>query len=336
MNVIEQPVPVEASLADELIAFWEAIFGVSFAGLRGVLAGEELGENRDFFLLAREGTRLLGTSHVTIGNADRTVGGLGEVAVDPEFRGRGIAHALCAKARDVFRDHGGEALFLATSAPNAARVYGRLGWRAVTGSRVMLLTFGPQSPEEYLEDHFRRTSPLSVAPATAVDRTAIIPLLVSPHDWCVLDANVRIFSTRYVAQVSCMGLYPRYQAVRDSGRGNWFAARADDGRVVGLATARFVGDGRCRVDGFSHPLHLGCLAALIDESVRWGFAQGASVVEAVVSEEDAAKLAQFELAGFRAVGSSDSLPLPGRELRMLRLELPVATGSGAVAGQREV
>ena len=83
----------------------------------------------------------------------------------------------------MFRDHGGEALFLATSAPNAARVYDSLGWRRLLGSRVMLLTFGPQSPEEYVEEHLRRTGPVSVGPATAADRTAIIPLLVSPHEW---------------------------------------------------------------------------------------------------------------------------------------------------------
>jgi GNAT superfamily N-acetyltransferase len=326
MNIIEQQVPVEPSLAEELIAFWEAIFGMSFAGLRDVLAGGELGQNRDAFFLAREGTRLVGTSHLTIGVASRAVGGLGEVAVDPEFRGRGIAHAICATARDVFRDQRGEALFLGTTAPNAARVYGRLGWRALAGTHVMLLTFGPPSAEAYLEEHFRRTSPVSVAPATAADRTAMIPLLVSPHDWRVLDANVRVFSTRYATQSSCMGLYPRYQTIRVNGRGNWFAAHTDDGRVAGLATARFAGEERCRVDGFSHPLHLGCMAALIDESARWGRAQGASVVEAVVSEEDATKLAQFESVGFRAVGSAESLPLPDRELGMLCLELPAATG----------
>ena len=230
MNIIEQQVPVEPRLAEELIGFWETIFDISFAGLRGVLAGEETKHNCDILFLAREGSRLVGTSHVTMERASRQIGGLGEVAVDPDFRGRGIANTLCARARDTFRDHGGRAIFLGTTARNAARIYSRLGWRTLAGTNVMLLTFGPQSSEEFLANHFHDTTPISVASATATDRTAIIPLLVPPHDWRVLDANVGLFSTRYRIQDSCMGLYPRYQAIREGKRGNWFVAHQPGAR----------------------------------------------------------------------------------------------------------
>ena len=47
----------------------------------------------------------------------------------------------------------------------------------------------------------------------------MIPLLISPHDWQVLDANTAMFSTRYSLQPSCMGLYRRYSAVAGDGPG---------------------------------------------------------------------------------------------------------------------
>jgi GNAT superfamily N-acetyltransferase len=323
MEITQWQVPIEPSLADELVAFWEAIFGISFAWLRGVLAGEEARYNRDILFLAREGTRLVGTSHITFGRATCEVGGLGEVAVDPEFRGRGIANLLCARARDVFRAQGGQAMFLGTTMPNAARVYSRLGWRTLAGTHVMLLTFGPQSSEEYLDDHFCQTPSVSVVSATAADRTMIIPLLVSPHDWCVLDANVRMFSTRYAMQNSCMGLYPQYQAIREGKRGNWFVARADNGCVVGLSTVRLDERGRARIDGFAHHRHMSCTSSLIEASIRWGTAHGASEFEAVISRGDHAKLAHFKLAGFRAVAAADPIELDGRRLDTAHLEMPV-------------
>jgi GNAT superfamily N-acetyltransferase len=325
MEITERQVPLEPSLADELVHFWETIFGTSFAWLRGVLAGEEVGNNCDILFICREGTRLVGTSHITFGRATCEVGGLGEVAVDPEFRGRGIGNALCARARDVFRAHSGQAMFLGTTAPNAARVYNRLGWRTLTGTHVMLLTFGPQSSEEFLEDHFQCTAPISVASATAADRTTIIPLLTFPHEWCVLDANVGMFSTRYATQDSCMGLYPRYQTIREGKRGNWFVARAANGRVVGLSTVRLDERGRARVDGFAHRRHASCMGSLIDASMRWGNAHAASEFDAVISEDDQAKLAHFKLAGFRPASAADPFELEGRRLDAAHLEAPAAT-----------
>jgi GNAT superfamily N-acetyltransferase len=324
MDITELQTPIEPILAEELIAFWESIFGISFEWLRGVLAGEERQSNRDLFFLGREGGRLVGTCHLTIGGVVRQVGGIGEVATDPEFRHRGIANELCTRARDKFREEGGRALFLGTTAPNAARVYQRLGWRTLPGTHVMLLTFGSDSHRAFFGDYFRGTSAASAGPATAADRTAIIPLMVAPHDWCVLDANVGMYSTRYATQDSCMGLYPRFEAVRDHDQGDWFAARTEDGRVIGLATVRAGGADRLSVDAFAHSLYMNCMADLIDESVQWGRRQGAAALEAIVSEEDGTKLAQFELAGFRAVRTMDSLPLPGRQLPGICLELPLA------------
>ena len=324
MEIIEKQVPIESSLAESLIRFWESIFKISFAELRGVLTGEEVQENDDIFFLACEENRLVGTSHITMKRPDCRIAGLGEVAVDPAFRGRGIAGALCSHARDAFRNRGGEAIFLGTSAPNAARVYARLGWEFLPGTSVMLQTLGPASPQEFLASHFDEAGPVLIAEATAADRLGVIPLLVAPHEWQVLDANLQMFSTRYAQQNSCMGLYPRYQAIRDGGRGNWYSARTRDGRVVGLSSVRVHGDGKSQIDAFAHSRHLGCMSSLIENAAQWATSKGAATLQAHVLEDDAAKLELFEQAGFRTVALADPLETSGQRLPALHLEMPAS------------
>ncbi len=44
-----QEVPIAKKVRKPLIAFWEAMFGVSFAELRQIMCGEEQPAQRDFF-----------------------------------------------------------------------------------------------------------------------------------------------------------------------------------------------------------------------------------------------------------------------------------------------
>ena len=172
--------------------------------------------------------------------ACRVLGGLGEVGTSPAARRTGIATALTQQALDDFRDRGGQALFLGTVNPAAARIYHRLGWRKLAGARLMVNVLNGDSPEEFLVDYFRgsRRETLSVRAPSPADRAPMIPLLAAPHDWQVLDFNVGVMSTRYAVLDSCLGLYRRYAAIAGDGRGAWFCAGTDRGNVVGLSTAR--------------------------------------------------------------------------------------------------
>ena len=167
-------------------------------------------------------------------------------------------------------------------------------------------------------------STVTVTAATPGDRTAMIPLLVSPHDFCVLDANVGIFSTQYELQSSCMGLYPRYQKLREDGRGEWFAARANDGRVVGLSTVRLDSDGAARLDGFAHHCHADSQDLLISQAAHWAAGHAASVLEAIIAVTDQQKLAGFEALGFRNTGVATPLNLDGQNIHTVRLEKSLA------------
>ena len=312
-------VPTSEELAQELIERWETIFQHPFEELRGVLAAAEVDHNHDILYLIRKGEALAGTCHLTISKSNPELGGLGEVTTSPEFRSMGIAATLCEQARDEFRAVGGQALFLGTINPGAARIYNRLGWVKLAGANVMALITAGESPEEFLVDYFRSGGSVQVTTGTPAHRIPMIPLILSAHEWQVLDANVNLFSTRYVVQNSCMGLYPRYEELSQGG-GVWFSARTDGGRLVGLSTVVLDEPGRCWVDGFTHRNYSNVWEELIGAAMDWGFGQGATSSLTALSSEDDSKKVLFESLGFRETGTGDDFDLDGRMVKSIHLE----------------
>ena len=190
------------------------------------------------------------------------------------------------------------------------------------------ITGGAGSPEAFLVDYFRERGSAEVTLGTAADRIPIIPLLLSPHDWQVLDANVSRMSTRYTTLTSCMGLYPRYQALTQDGRGAWFSARTHRGQSVGLATVRIDDTShKAQVDGFTHHNFYSVWSDLIEAAIRWGTDRGASVMRAVVSLEDEEKQALFASLGFGQTGKGDEFNIGGRRVAAIHLERTTATVS---------
>lgn len=330
--------PLSAELTDELAGFWEEIFGTSFDDSREVLGnGIDVGRNRDTVWLihprpvadsAGDGQpELAATCQLTVPNDLPALGGLGGVATAPDCRRQGLGERLCREGRDLFREGGGEALFLGTINPSAARVYFRLGWRRLAGSTVMANITADLSPEEFLVDWFRgATGAVTVRPGSAHARVAMIPLLLVPHDEQVLDANIDLLSTRYATQNSCMGLYPRYAELA-AGGGAWFGGWCEEGRLVGLATARPLSEATdeagltMQVDGCVHRVARAAWRDLIDAAIDWSRESGAEAVTVVTSVEDETKRIQFEAVGFRSDGSGDEIDIAGRRVQTVRLKL---------------
>jgi GNAT superfamily N-acetyltransferase len=313
--------PLGEPVARELARFWEEIFGgpSKDADLR-ILLGEEEEQNRNVVYLTRRGDSLAGTSHLVTPRRLPVLGGVGEVATAPEFRRLGISTELCFLAANEFRKDGGQALFLGTVNPDAARVYYRVGFRKLASANVMALVADGESPEAFLVGYFREPGEVTVKSGSPEDRIPMIPLLAAPHDWQVLDANVGRFSTRYAVLNSCMGLYPRYAALADDNQGAWSSAATEDGRVVGLSTARLDGSGGCQVDGFAHKNHQDAWSGLVEAVIGWAAAKGVSPCWAAVSVEDGEKQALFESLGFREAGLADGFELDGRTVGAVRLE----------------
>jgi GNAT superfamily N-acetyltransferase len=312
--------PLPDDLIRELLCFWQGAFQTEYEPFRGILAGEEQGANQDVFYLMHRGERIVGTCHLTVAASNPQLGGLGEVATAPECRGQGLAGRLCARARDDFRQAGGQALFLGTNNPAAARIYHRLGWRKLAGANVMAWIAQGGSPEAFLVDYFRQPGAVTIAPGSAAERIPMIPLIVSPHDWQVLDAAAGLFSTRYSTQTSCMGLYPRYVCLADQGRGAWFAARTAQGQTVGLSSARLDESGACQLDAFTHGDHADCWTTLVEAALDWAAAQQACSCWVRVSTEDEEKAFWFERLGFRQGRQEAPFELGGREVGSVRWE----------------
>ena len=313
-------VPLPAALVDELIPFWNGIFGDEPADIeREAFLGTEEEVSHSTLYLAREGDAVAGTCFTMHSRSAPALAGFGEVATDPRFRRRGIAGRLCGAAARDFRARGGQAFFLGTGNPAAARVYQRHGWRKLAGANVMANITSGESPEAFLVDFFRRPADANIEPAGADVRVPMIALVLVPHDAQVLDANVGLLSCRHTVQSSCMGLYPRYVRGLAGGRGTWWAARATDGRVVGLASAVLDAEWRCRVDAFTHQYFAHAWAGLIGAALQWGIDRGATELGALVSVEDEPKQALFETLGFRDDGSGEEFeigerPVPSRRL----------------------
>ena len=314
-EVIRIKVPLQPDLVKEIFALWSLFFPPTDEDFREVYGGQESGHNEDIMYLMRDGKgRIMGTAHLTMNKMGPTLGGVGGVATDLDYRQRGVAAKVCGRLREDFISAGGQALFLGTENPVAIRVYHRLGWRKLASADAMVLVRDHRSPEKYLVDYFEKIEPFQIVPGSPADRLPMVPLIMTPHDWLVLDANIPIFSTRYVTQKSCGGLYQKYEGLLAGNHGTWFIARSVDGRIVGIASARLSSDRQCQVDGFTHPHFDGAWNGLIRHAMDWGVARGATSWLARVSGIDDDKRKRFEALRFTPAGKGEPFEINGTSL----------------------
>ena len=322
METLTYEPPLPEDLIEELTHFWETSYGDSYDSFLPMLRGDERVHNRDVFYVTRQGAELAGTCHLSISRGLPILGGLGEVATAPAMRRRGIATRLSAQAGEEFRSQGGQAWFLGTVNPDATRVYHRLGWRKLSSSIGWTQIISGESPEEFLTDYFRgdHGTP-SVRAGGPRDRLPMIPLLSTPHDWQVLDANVGVLSTRYDTLKGALSLYPRFEELAADGRGTWFGAYTPGGRLTGVSTARLDDQGGCRVDGFTHRRFPSAWAKLVGSAVEWASDHGAASTYALLSAEDEEKGSLFEGLGFRRAGTGPEFQIGTRSVPSLSVTL---------------
>jgi len=294
MELMRYEPPLEEKLIDELVRYWEAIFECSYSEGRAMLAGGEVQHNVDTVYTMRDSEKLVGTCHLTVPRHDSCIGGLGEVATSKEYRGQGIAGKLCERALFDFAESGGEALFLGTANPAAAKVYEKLGWEKIDGANVYVNLVREKSIGRFYEDYYC-SGEVRITPGDASQRIPLIPLIVYPHETSLLDANTDIYSTNYKTQESCMGLYPRYSKYEQNKGSAWFCAVDKNGGLAGLSTAKRTG-GKCNVDGFVYPKHERILTKLLLEAIGW--ADRSCVIQAQAAANDVLKQSVFASLGF--------------------------------------
>ena len=319
--------PLDADTADNLSEFWKNIFGSETDPdvPKHVFTGSESMHNSNVVYLEKENGSIASTCGVTKPLKISSIGGFGEVATDPSFRKKGLATKLCEIAVNDFRKDGGEALFLGTGNPAAARIYHRLGLRKIPGTSVMVNITNGNSPEEYLVQRFSTfdEEDWSVDTATPAARIPIIPLLVNPHDWHVLDANIGMYSTRYDTQHSCMGLYRRYSYINMDSKGEWFTSSTKDGRIVGISSAKLINKDIGQIDGFTNLRFQNCWDQLMNEAIKWVSAKGVKRISSKISVEDEEKQAKFSQIGFSLSSKKGKFEYACREVDSLEFVMDV-------------
>jgi len=322
--IIKLTTPLNVQTTNNLFNFWSNIFGPQTDPdiPKHVFTGSEARYNSNATYFEKQNEVIASTCVLTVPIKITGIGGLAEVATDPLFRRKGLASKLCSVALQDFQSNDGEALFLGTGNPEAARIYHQLGWRKITGANVMVNITSNISPEEYLTDRFTKHDKLIVELATPIARIPMIPLLINPHDWHVLDVNCGMFSTKYGIQNSCMGLYRRYSHIRAHGNGEWFTASTIDGKIVGISSAYMLDKNVCRVDGFSHKTFEDCWSELIDMAIQWGSNKGAVTICANLSVQDEEKHSFFSNKKFTNTGRIIQIQYSGRQIESIELARP--------------
>jgi GNAT superfamily N-acetyltransferase len=266
-----------------------------------------------------------------VSRKDPKLAEFGLPATSPEYRRQGIGQALFNAPVEDFTDMGGEAIFLGSSS-YAFRTYNRAGYRKLVGSPALVYVTSGASPEEYLVDFFRDIGSCSVSSGKYSDNIPAVPLVHTPHDWQILDANVNLLSLRYSQYAGFAGQAGRFIKLLDTKDSTFFASRAGDReKVVGLSTAVLKPDtNTCNVDGFTHQYYIENWNQLIDLALEWGEEQGASRFTATVSNEDYKKIDMFKAMGFIEAGKGEVVLLDsmqivnfenGKEVESILLEL---------------
>ena len=297
-------VPLDPALARELVDLWTYIWNEPPDVPIDVFLGSEVEHIDLSVFFERESVGITSTCMIVAPRAMPTIADLGAVATHPDLRNRGLSTRVCGTAVDLAFENGCEGLFVGTGGGAAARVYERLGFRKLPGANWRINVASGDPPEAFVVDYFRRpAASVAVRPGSPADRLPMIPLIVSPHRWRVLDANAEIFSTAYMTTGS-FTQYMRYtKTVTDAG-GAWFAAGSD----------------LWRVDAFTQSWFSDAWPELIEAAVGAAAAGGARTCCIDVTFWDDEKTALAESAGFRQAGSCDPIDLDGDELATTRLE----------------
>ncbi len=317
---MKHTIPLEKDLIGKLTKFWMLIFGHRDEELNYILNGDEINDNTDYVYLKKINYNIAGTSHLTIPNHMNCLGGVGEVATDLNFRKSSIATELCQMAITEFVNQGGDALFLGTGNPDAARVYYRLGWRKLAGANVMAYIASEKSPEEYILKYFETNdTKTQIRQGSPKDRIPIIPLIMLPHDWQILDSNTGIFSTRYATQNSCMSLYPKFANIKRSKQGTWFVLSTQEGKVIGISSISINKFNQCQIDGFTHKNYQKSWNELIQACLDWASKKNINDYYCVISKEDEEKMSLFKSLGFHTPKTSGQVTINDRPIETIRL-----------------
>ncbi len=318
------PVPRERGMA--LTWFLEGAFGAEdkpdmfvTPTAKGML---ERTARNDFAWAEVDGD-VIATAWMTTPADDPRIGTFGEVFTDPDWRRRGLAQAVCGALLERFDADGGRVLYLGTSDPGAARIYGRLGF--VPHPRG-LMRRDATDDQGSLDGEWFTPSPVTIRPLTWGDTPRVVALYAAPNPWLSACWMQGLYSASHVTHDRCNSLMKNtWQATRS---GAWLGLVNATGALVGSLPMEPRGNEQAAVgadiDVFIHPAFQheapGLLDAMVAEAARHGWRW----LRAELGEGDAAKCQILEGVGFREVGRMDeALEIGGvrQAVAVLRLDV---------------
>ena len=315
---VQKP-PLDPESVRQMHQLWLAAFGNDFVSDApdDVLYGEENRWNRTNIYRHISEEQTISTAIVINPLALPSLGGLGEVCTAPRSRGEGLATRICQQLVKDFQRAEGLALFLGTVNPHAARIYERLGWQHINGSKLMVNLSGSDDYDDFIRRYFATSTPSQICRAKPASRIPIIPLVLFPHAWSILDSNISLYSTNVEPQLSCLGLYRRYDYLRTCGQGEWFTLITEEAKVLGISSAVYKGNNRYQVDGFCHPDHDSFFIRLIKTAVNWCQSKKAVEITFNVAKQDKDKEKLVRNVGFRPMEREAYLESGNRKTRTL-------------------
>jgi len=229
MELFRRTAPYDASAALKLL---ENTFGMEEVLVEAPqLDGREIAANKDIVWEAWGDDQLLGTIHATIPLNCPRICGLSAMATAPAARGKGLGRILFAKILEEVDSLGVKAAFLGTSNPIAAKLYRSFGFSFIPGSHIMVRYSQGDTVDFFRENYAPVCKDFQILKDDSAIRIPLIPLVAIGGNTKVLDVNTGLFHPDFVTQRSCMGLYPRYNALL--AKGGHFYAAVDSKGVLG-------------------------------------------------------------------------------------------------------
>ncbi len=281
---------------------------------------EDVARNR--FAWAEIDGRMVSAAWTMTPADDTRIGSLGEVWTEPEFRGHGLAPAVCAALLDAFDAEGGRWMFLGTSNPSAARIYRGLGFERYPEGLMRRV----RPVDSTFEDDWFAASSVRIRPIHWGDVPRIVALYSTPNPWLSISMMEGLFSPSAVIHNRCNSLVKStWQATRG---GAWLGLVNAEGALVGSGALEPRGNEREPIGGeldlFVHPAFAAAAGELLDALIGAASERGWRWLLARLGEEDRAKIELLTAAGFHDIGRlEDGLSIGGRTqaIRLLRLDL---------------
>jgi len=258
-----------------------------------------------------EGT-LAGTAWMGRGQRCPDIGVIAGVVTRPDLRGQGLAAAACAALCRAFDEEGGRYLFLAAATPDAARLYGRLGFRRVAGAAMCRARDGTDF----------RAALAAGRPGTARDADwgdlpAMVPLYYLPHECVLLDAGAPLASARVAGPVRCVGLFWNTWLTTVAAGGLWQALPDGRGWMAAGAVARPDGE-NLSADFIWAPFHADAGRAFLADFLREAERRLGRPCRLLLCEGDAWKEREAQRLGFtRVENTGAAVEVAGRRRRLI-------------------